>query len=193
MKRSPLVYLSLLTLMIVLLAALERPARAQATAGAVSAGGSGGAGIGVGASAFVSGLTGADVVYDAARWHIEGLLAFSTSHRGNPNGPRFTTFNFGVSGWYHLHLGASSDFSLGGGVGIVNQSGGGLSNVSEVLEPGAQIRAFVTPNVAVHAMIAFTIVLGDDVAAQETLPGRNTSFGFDSQVLAGFGFTYFFR
>jgi hypothetical protein len=193
MKRSPLVYLSLFPLVIVLLTALARPAHAQAAAGAVSAGGSGGAGIGVGASAFVSGLSGAQVVYDTSRWHIEGLLAFVTSHGGNPNGPRFTTFNFGVSGWWHLHLGASSDFSLGGGVGIVNQAGGGVSNVSEIIEPGAQIRAFVTPNVAVHAMIAFPIVLGDDVASQDNIAGRNTSFGFNSQVLAGFGFTYFFR
>jgi len=194
MKRT-VVFLILSALTVATVVGFEGSARAQtAPPPAVSAGGSGGAGIGVGASAFVSGLTGAQIVYDAARFHIEGLVAFTTSHNGNQNAnaPRVTEFDFGVSAWYHLHLGANSDFSLGGGFGLLTENGGGLSNVTEIVEPGAQIRAFVTPNVAIHALIALPLVFGDTtMAANQVRVFSNVSF--TGQILAGFGFTYFFR
>ena len=168
-------------------------ALAQGTAPAVSAGGGGaGAGIGVGVSQWVNGFTGAQVVFDQPRWHIEGSTAFTTSHNGNPNNPRVTDFDFGVAAWYHLALGASSDFSIGGGFAVLTQSGMG-SRVSWLIEPGAEIRAFITSNVAVHALIAFPLIVGDDGTPVVGNNGQNTSFGFSGQVLAAFGFTFFFR
>lgn len=166
------------------LTGLEGSARAEIVGGSVSAGGSGGAGIGVGVSRFVAGFTGAQVVYDVPKWHIEGLIAFRTN---SVNNQRTTDFDFGFSGWYHLNLGASSDFSLGGGFALVTQSGGVPSAVAEVVEPGALIRAFVTPNVAIHARIAFPLIFGDDVG------NISSSVSFNGQLVADFGFTYFFR
>jgi hypothetical protein len=165
-------------------------ARAQAAPppSAVSGSGGGGssgagAGIGVGASAFINGPLGAQVVYDMPAWQIEGLLGFENSPAGMNQ--RVTTFQIGVSGWYHLHAGASSDFSVGGGFGIVTQSRGG--GTAEVLEPGVQARVWVTPNVALHAIVGFPLEFGDAVA-----PATN-SFGLSGQLVGGFGFTYFFR
>src|SRR3954469_13473244 len=75
---------------------------------------SGGAGIGVGAAVTLSGLgafgPAAQFVYDASIFHIEALLGFDSQE--TPNGAdRVTDYAFGVGGWYHLHRGASSDFS----------------------------------------------------------------------------------
>jgi hypothetical protein len=192
MKRSSLVYLSQLGSVLVTLMALAPAARAEGAVGAVSAGGGGaGAGIGVGASQFVSGFTGAQVVFDTPRWHVEAQTAFDTRNIGGPGNPRVTLFDFGVSGWYHLSLGASSDFSLGGGFQIITRSGAGSAN-AEVLEPGAQVRVFVTPNVAVHALIAFPLVFGDTLNTASN-NGVASSFGFNGQLTGAFGFTYFFR
>jgi hypothetical protein len=150
-------------------------------------GGSGGAGIGVGASQTLSGLHGAQVVYDQPIWHIEGLLAFDNRDGAGANPPRITLFTVNVSGWYHLHQGSSSDFSIGGGVGIVTQSGQGNSLTATVFDPGVLVRAFVTPNVAIHARAGFEFAFGDAVAAV------SPHFGLDGQVFGAFGFTYFFR
>ena len=191
MKKAPVV---LSFVVVIAMALAGRGAFAQGSAPAVSAGGGGaGAGIGVGVSQWVNGFTGAQVVFDQPRWHIEGSTAFTTSHNGNPNGPRVTDFDFGVAGWYHLALGASSDFSIGGGFAILTQSATGASRVSWLIEPGAQIRAFVTSNVSVHALIAFPLVVGDDGTPVVGNSGQNTSFGFTGQILAAFGFTFFFR
>jgi hypothetical protein len=154
-----------------------------------SGGGGGGAGLGVGASIFFSGLAGAEVVYDQPVWHIEGLLAFQSAKGGGMNPPRVTTFDVGVSGWYHLHTGAASDFSLGGGVGFVSQSGGGTSLSQVVLEPGAEIRAFVTANVAVAARLGLAMVFGDTINNSNA----NTTILLGAQPVGAIGLTYFFR
>jgi hypothetical protein len=164
-----------------------------ATATTSHAGTGSGAGLGVGAAAFLSGLTGAQVVYDMPVWHIEALLAFDSRDGGGMNPPRITTFDVGVSGWYHLHQGASSDFSLGGGLGMVTRSGGGNSATATVLEVGAQARAFVTANVAVHGRLGVAMDFGDDVGGVGGIGGVNNHVGFGGQLVTGFGFTYFFR
>jgi hypothetical protein len=177
---------------------LAAPARAQESAppppvehtaahsGRSSAGN--GTGLGVGAAAFVSGLAGPQVVYDFGLWHLEGLLGYDRRDvGGGANPPSRSIVELGVSGWYHLHLGESSDFSLGGGLGFVNESVGGNSNTAFVLEPGAQVRAFVTPNVAIHGRLAVVLAFGDD-----TTP-LTPHLGLDGNLMGGFGFTYFFR
>ena len=79
-------------------------------------------GLGVGATAFLSGLVGPEVVYDFGPWHL-ARHARLRQHSPRPrNGDRATVFDFGVGGWYHLHLGENSDFSLGGAFALVNVS-----------------------------------------------------------------------
>jgi hypothetical protein len=148
----------------------------------------GNGGFGLGAEAFVSGLAGPEVVYDAGGWHLEGLLGFDRRPAGGPNPPSTTTFDFGVSGWYHLHVGASSDFSLGGGFALLTSSTGNAGTATGFeFEPGAEIRAFVTPNVAVSAKLGIVLAFGDRVGVFQQ------QIGLDGQLVAGFGLTYFFR
>jgi hypothetical protein len=159
-------------------------ARVGRTSGDIGTGG-----LGVGATAFVSGLAGPEVVYDFGVWHLEGTLAFD--HRGtgaNGDGPSQTFFDFGVGGWYHLHLGENSDFSVGGAFGLATFSpGAGNSATAFEIEPGAQIRAFITPNVALHGGLAFVIAFGDE------LPPLNKQFALASNLTENLGFTYYFR
>ena len=148
---------------------------------------SGGAGIGVGAAVTLTGLgacgPAAQFVYDASIFHIEALLGFASQEVAG--GERATDYAFGVGGWYHLHRGASSDFSVGALIGINTTSGPGNSTTVTSFEPGAQVRAFVTPNVAVFARVGLGFLFGDT--------GNGTVVGLGGHATGGFGFTYFFR
>ena len=86
-----------------------------------SAPASGGEGIGVGASAFLSGAAAVQVDYDTYAWDIEGMFSFADRDNGNNRASR-TNLQAGARGWFHLHHGSSSDFSVGGGVGILHAS-----------------------------------------------------------------------
>jgi hypothetical protein len=142
-------------------------------------------GLGLGATAFLGGLgaQGPEVTYDFGMFHLGGLLAFDRRDRG-PMGASETALLFGVSGWYHLHMGASSDFSLGAGLAYAHDTAGnGASAIS--LEPGAMVRAFVTPNVAVHARMGVVFAFDNAQPIAEHL-------ALTAQIFSGFGFTYFF-
>lgn len=147
-------------------------------------------GLGIGATAFLSGLVGPEVVYDFGAWHLAGTLGFTSTPTGpNGNGDRATVFDFGVGGWYHLHLGENSDFSLGGAFALVNVSPPmGNSATGFEFEPGIQVRAFITPNVALHAGTGIVFAFGD-----ETGVALNKQIALVGQVTADFGFTYYFR
>ncbi len=146
-------------------------------------------GLGVGATAFLSGLVGPEVVYDFGVWHLAGTLAFSSVPTGvNGNGDRGTVFDFGVGGWYHLHLGENSDFSVGGAFGLINASPPvGNSATAFEFEPGAQVRAFITPNVALHGGMAFVFAFGDQVGPLQK------QIALAAGITGDFGFTYYFR
>lgn len=148
----------------------------------------GGAGLGLGGTVplFGIGPAGANVVYDAGLFHIEGLLGFTSSPMMG-GGDRNNNWIFGAGGWYHLHRGSSSDFSVGALIAINYQSAGGGSATLTSIEPGALIRAFVTPNVALFARGGLAILLGDSA------PGGGANFYFGSQPSIVAGFTYFFR
>ena len=152
-----------------------------------------GAGLGIGAAGFVSGMFGPQVVYDFGAFHIEGLLGFDHRNAGGPNPPSITTVDLGVSGWYHMHAGDRSDFSLGGGLGfmIVSPSQGNSANAI-VLEPGAQARVFLSDNFALSGRLALDFVFGDGVGAPP-LGGMNEHQALAGQITGGFGFTYYFR
>ena len=146
-------------------------------------GGGGGAGIGVGVTQTLMFNPGSvalgQFVYDQAIWHLEGLFGFNSFEMGMD---RTTVFTFGAGGWYHLARGSSSDFSLGGVIAVNTSSGPGDSNTTTAFEPGALIRAFVTPNVAVFARGGIGFLLGDA-----------TTIAFQGQAMGAFGATYFFR
>ncbi|MES1207977.1 MAG: hypothetical protein ABUS79_18740 [Pseudomonadota bacterium] len=149
---------------------------------------SSGAGIGVGGAAFLSGLTGVQGVYDTSAWHAEALFAFDSTTGVGPGDTTITRFQFGARGWYHLHEGTHSDFSAGAGAGIITASGGGASATAVLIEPGVLARAFLTPNFALHATGGLSMVFGDSLGGP-----TNTGFRLTTQLLAGLGFTYFFR
>jgi len=148
----------------------------------------GGAGIGVGAAVTLTGVSAfgpaGQFVYDASIFHIEALFGFNSAEVGGGN-DRATVYVFGAGGWYHLHRGASSDFSVGALIAINTNSGPGASNTVTAFEPGAQVRAFVTPNVAAFARVGLGFRFGDT--------GNGTNVGLGGQATGGFGFTYFFR
>ena len=164
---------------------------AQGDAVVVTNSRSSGAGLGVGAAAFVGGLAGPSVVYDLPRFHIEGLLGFRRTDDG-PGNSSNTRFQFGARGWYHLHQGANSDFSIGGGFGVgtwSNSNGG--SATATLIEPGVQARVFLPPNFTFNGTPGFTPVLGDN------FDQSSKGFGLGTQLVGGtstgIGFTYFFR
>jgi hypothetical protein len=176
--------------------ALATPALAQTegsnspppAAASSSSSSGGGNGIGVGATQWLSGLTGVDVVYDGGVFHAGGTLGFS-SFNGGMGGNRTTNLIVGASGWYHLHRGSQSDFSVGGGVGFADLSTGGNSFQAFVIEPGAMARFFATQNVAFHARMGFAMAFGDN----GTQAGGTSGIALSGQVTAAIGFTYFFR
>jgi hypothetical protein len=130
-----------------------------AASGTASAGGQEGA-IGVGVEAQISKVGGGSINYDAGKFHVGGFLGFQ-----DPEGPNNTEIAFGARFFYHVHHTAMSDFSIGGSLGIdsVPVLVGGMTQRQTLLfiEPGAQIRAFVTSNVALSFTVGFVIGAAD--------------------------------
>jgi|HubBroStandDraft_5_1064220.scaffolds.fasta_scaffold47491_2 hypothetical protein len=157
----------------------------------VSSPAGGGAGLGFGAVAWLQGPAGGQgvpagiqVVYDQSMFHIEGVLGYE--HISPPGmGASASTFDIGVAAWYHLFRGVNSDFSLGGGAGLIYNSAGPGSTTSFALEPGAEARVFLTPNFALDGRIGFAITFGDN--------NTNTTIGIGGQTSALFGFAYYIR
>jgi hypothetical protein len=178
--------------MAVLALAAPAPAQAQPVFGSGNGSG-GGAGLGVGAAVFLSGMPGVEVAYDLPRFHLEGLIGFDTRDAPTvPGVPTRTEFTVGVRGWYHLHQGTNSDFSVGVGFGFDhlgfdnNAANNALGGTETFVEPGAEARVFLTPNFALFGLAGFSLAFGDAVRVP-------TGAALTSQVNAGFGFIYFFR
>jgi hypothetical protein len=114
------------------------------SAGTASAGGQAGS-IGVGAEIQLSNASGISVNYDAGKFHAGGFFGLD-----DPAGPSNDTVNIGGRFFYHIATTGSSDFSVGGGIGIqsVNHPAPDNRDTLLFLEPGFQIRAFIVPNVA---------------------------------------------
>ena len=158
------------------------------SSGSTSIGGGAGAGIGVGAAVLLAdsgsgALPAAQFVYDMQMLHFEGLFGFASQENGA--GDRVTDYVFGAGGWYHLHRGSASDFSLGAAIAINTTSGPGPSTTITAFEPGATARAFITPNVALFARAGLVFLFGDT--------GSGTHINLGGQPSGSFGFTYFFR
>lgn len=111
------------------------------------------------------------VGYDTSQWRAEGLIALLFRDGGGTN------FGFGGRAFYALHKTSFADFSVGGLLGLV--VGGGAIFL---IEPSAQIRAFIVQNVALTATLGMGIAVGDTRA----------TIGLLGQVTGGLGVTYTF-
>lgn len=128
-----------------------------AMAGTASAGGAPNT-IGVGAEFQLSGIGGLSANYDAGQFHVGGFLGFF-----DPAGDNNTTVDIGGRFFWHIASSASADFSLGGSLGIQNAhaAGSGDSITNLFIEPSFQIRAFITPNVALSFTGGFEVGAAD--------------------------------
>lgn len=169
-------------------AAAQPPPAAASTSSSSSMGG-GGAGIGVGATQWLSGITGADLVYDAGAFHVGGTIGFSSARGPGMNAPRCRWYQPSTPISMLVARGASSDFSVGGGLGFADASGGGTSVQAFVVEPGVMARFFATSNVALHARVGLALTFGDN----GTVFGNTSGISLSGQVVGAIGFTYFFR
>jgi len=154
----------------------------------------GGHGIGVGAEQNLAGMTGATFVYDMGPFRFDILFNMSF---GNNAGPAddVTKFGFGGRFAYVLHRAGMADFSIGGGLGIQFASAG-TSEVNVQLEGFGQARVFLAPNFALLGSLGLAIVIADDARLTQPVgdPGGNTTaFGIGGQLVAAFGFTYYFK
>jgi hypothetical protein len=128
-----------------------------ASASLASAGGIAGS-IGIGVEAMSNGLGGISGNYDAGKFHLGGFLAFN-----DPAGPTNTEFAIGGRFFYHVATTATTDFSIGGTIGLDSQGNPdpvGRQNFL-FLEPGFQIRAFIATNVALSFTGGITIGTAD--------------------------------
>jgi hypothetical protein len=164
-----------------------------ASAGTASAGGEAGS-IGVGAEFQLSGLGGLSANYDAGAFHVGGFLGFD-----DPAGINNTAVAFGGRFFFHVASTATSDFSVGGGIGIqsvYDDPGDPAANrlTGLFLEPSFQIRAFIASNVALS--FSGGIVIGTLDAEGVTITGgspiasvNGTSFG---NITGEAGIHYYF-
>ena len=137
-----------------------------------------GSAIGVGVHAMLAGPLGPSIVYNGGRFHIEGILAFTDVDNGNE-------MAIAGRGWFHVHESPSASLSVGGGLGFLNSemdtgTGTSVDSSVTVIEGGAQLRFFITRNVALSASLGLAILAGDADAV--TITG---------QLTGGFGVTYF--
>ena len=152
-------------------------------AGAAHAGGQAGS-IGVGAEYQLSGGGGLSVVYDAGLFHVGGMVGFD-----DPQGANNTVFELAGEFYYHVHHSAFADFGLGGSLGfdsvpVVAPMGTNQRNTEVYLEPGFQIRAFLSSNVALSATAG--LVIGTVDASRVAITGQNVG------AAGGVGIHYYF-
>ncbi|HEY0250955.1 MAG TPA: hypothetical protein VGC41_05480 [Kofleriaceae bacterium] len=137
--------------------------------------------IGLGAEYQLSGIGGVSLTYDGGAFHAGGAIGFA-----DPAGTDNTQFQLEGRFYYHVHHTAFADFGLGGSLGF-NTVGNGpnMDRTTEVfLQPGFEIRAFLSSNVALSAAGGIVIGLAD--ADGVALTGQ--SFG----AAGGIGLHYYF-
>jgi hypothetical protein len=103
---------------------------------------------------------GVSMNYDAGEFHVGGYFYFT-----DPGGGNDSSTGIGGRFYYHLHSTALSDFGVGGAIGIafIPDPGDPDSTLTPMrLEPGFQIRSFISTNVALSFAGGITIGVGDD-------------------------------
>jgi len=100
----------------------------------------------------------------AGRFHVEGMFGFY--HNTNSN------LDVGAHGWYHIHAAPSADFSVGGGMVLARRRiDVGKSSWDVEVDVGAQLRAFVVPNVAFLGSLGFAMYFPEYGANQMAIAG----------------------
>ena len=148
--------------------------------------------VGVGVEAQISGVGGLAVTYDAGKLDAGGFFGIV-----DPAGPDNTLYEIGGRFFYHVHQTASSDFGVGGSLGLASVPVDPNNRDNLVfLEPGFQIRVFLAPNVALS--FAGGIIIGVADADGVAISGQSLSstIGVSSggaAVNGGAGITYYFN
>ncbi|MBA3391765.1 MAG: hypothetical protein H0T89_03925 [Deltaproteobacteria bacterium] len=150
--------------------------------------------LGVGAEYMMNGFTGgASVNYDLGNIHFGGFLSFVDTGDDSDD---TTDYSIGGRVYYHLHSTAMSDFGIGGGFGFYSdqvRAGGDTERFTYMfLEPGVQIRAFVTSNVALSFTLGIVLALQDAKGVAFTGGVIDNSNGIGGGVNAGAGIHYYF-
>lgn len=126
----------------------------------------------------LGGPSGAALVYDMGDMHVDGILGLASGGG--------TQLGLGGRLLWVMHRSSAADFSLGGGLGVVHTDpDGNADSVTDFhVEAIAQIRAFITQNVALSTTFGFGVNLND---------GRDDNFAFGGQFLTSAGLVYFFQ
>ena len=122
------------------------------------AGGSAGS-FGVGAEYTSLGVGGVSVNYDGGAFHAGGFLGYYDGGTfGNNN-----DVEFGGRFYYHIHSTSMSDFGLGGQLGLRTYDNPAPADnfLGVYIDLGAQVRVFLSSNVALSAGLGLTIASGD--------------------------------
>jgi hypothetical protein len=131
--------------------------------------------IGVGAEVGLNGETGgASVNYDAGKFHVGGFIGFD-----DDGGDDDTDYTFGARFYYHVHETTMSDFGVGGMIGFFSADHRGTPPLERdtrlYFEPGIQIRAFLSNNVALSFTTGLSFGLAD--ANGGVINGQITALG----------------
>jgi hypothetical protein len=177
------------------------PAPATSSTGSASfnsATSSHGRGVGLGAITMLNGTNGALFTWGSGGGGLH-IDAFFGMRHYSPNGNTTTSFSLGGRFWYHMHAASFADFSLGGGLGILRWqtnpgNPGNDDRLDLCLQVGAQIRAFVVPNVALIADLGLGVYFGgtDDVLIGGQAVGGGQAGG-ENFVSGTLGIAYFFE
>ncbi len=115
----------------------------------------------------------------AGRFHVDGLFGFAHQNTSN--------FDLGVRGWYHLHATSSADLSAGAGFTLISHKDPGANRDRQwdfQMEIGAQIRAFLVPNVALLGSMGLYMYLPDSGDSTILISGN---------LVGMLGFAYYFQ
>ena len=123
----------------------------------------------------------ATLTYDTGVFQIGGMLMLF-SYDDN-----FTVLGAGGRFYYGIHRGERSDFSVGGGLALVNTDPEPGSSYTDFhLEGGGKIRAFITPNVALTTSLGIGFVIADNDGGDQDV------FGLTGNLNASVGISYYF-
>lgn len=111
--------------------------------------------------------------YDAGIFHAGGMLGFDRTGSGDA---ARTTFSVGARFFYHVHSTGMADFGVGGEIGLLEapRTADGHDSIL-FINPGFQIRAFITPNVALSFTAGLVVATAD--GNEISLTGKINALG----------------
>lgn len=115
-------------------------------------------------------------VYDASQWRIDGLFGLGAANNG-------VALSVGGRFHYVVHASQSADFAVGAGAFINHASGrAGRGDTTGEIDIQAQIRAFLTPSVALMGSLGMGLGFGDG----------DVTVALAGKLSGAFGLVYFF-